>query len=76
MRILHVIPAVAPRYGGTSTAIWPMVAALRALGGYDVEIATTDADGPGGRLTEAELPKDAAGVRLFPRDRGEKLKYS
>ena len=76
MRVLHVIPAVAPRYGGPSTAIWPMTSALRELRGFDVEIATTDADGPGGRLAMTDLPKDAGTVHLFPRENGENLKYS
>ena len=76
MRILHVIPAVAPRYGGPSTAIWPMTQAVREHGGYDVEIATTDADGRGGRLTEADLPDRGADVHLFRWEKGENLKYS
>ena len=76
MRVLHVIPAVAPRYGGPSTAIWPMTAALRELGGIDVEIATTDADGPGGRLTPADFPPTAGTVHLFRRSGSERFKYS
>ena len=46
LRILHVIPAIAPRYGGPTEAIFGM---CRALGrrGIDVMIGTTDADGPG-----------------------------
>lgn len=76
MRVLHVIPAVAPRYGGPSTAIWPMVRALRELGDIDVEIATTDADGPDGRLTEADLPSTSGAIHLFRRRKGESLKYS
>jgi glycosyltransferase involved in cell wall biosynthesis len=63
MRVLHVIPAVAPRYGGPSTAIWPMTGALKAAG-IDVEIATTDIDGPG-RLAREDLPKTAVPVHLF-----------
>ena len=46
MRVLHVIPAVAPRYGGPSTAIAPMCRALSTRGVESV-IATTDADGAG-----------------------------
>jgi glycosyltransferase involved in cell wall biosynthesis len=45
MRVLHVIPAVAPRYGGPSGAVISMCRALR-----DAELTTllasTDADGP------------------------------
>jgi glycosyltransferase involved in cell wall biosynthesis len=76
MRVLHVIPSIAPRYGGPSTAIWPMTQALRQLGGIDVEIATTDADGPRGRIAVTDLPKDAGIVHLFHRHTGENLKYS
>ena len=46
MRILHVIPAVAPRYGGPSVAVIEMCRSLAARG-HDVQLATTDADGPG-----------------------------
>ncbi len=46
MRVLHVIPSVATRYGGPSTAIVPMCRALSACG-VEGLIATTDADGPG-----------------------------
>jgi glycosyltransferase involved in cell wall biosynthesis len=74
--ILHVIPSVAARYGGPSTAIWPMTAALRDLSGINVEIATTDADGPDGSLTAADLPPNAGTIHLFRRDSGESLKYS
>ncbi len=63
MRVLHVIPAVAPRYGGPSTAIWPMTSALRDVG-VDVELATTNVDGPG-RLSRDALPKESVPVHLF-----------
>jgi hypothetical protein len=74
MRVLHVIPAVAERYGGPSTAIWPMVRALREQPGLEVEVATTDADGPNGRITADDLPPNAGTVHLFPRERSESLK--
>lgn len=76
MRVLHVIPGVSHRYGGPSTAIWPMVNGLRSLGGMDVEIATTDADGRSGRITASDLPSDAGVVHLFRRDGSESVKYS
>jgi glycosyltransferase involved in cell wall biosynthesis len=49
MKVLHVIPAVASRYGGPSTAVFGMCRALSAQG-VDVSLVTTDADGRG-RLT-------------------------
>ena len=46
MKILHVIPAVAPRYGGPSRVVFEMSRALRGAGA-EVLITTTNADGPG-----------------------------
>ena len=45
-RVLQVIPAIAPRYGGPSVAVLGMGRALRAARVWTV-VATTDADGPG-----------------------------
>jgi glycosyltransferase involved in cell wall biosynthesis len=44
LRILHVIPAVARRYGGPSVAVVGMCRALQARG-FHVLLAATDADG-------------------------------
>ena len=63
IRVLHVIPAVAPRYGGPSTNLWPMTTAV-ADTGISVEIATTSADGPG-HLSEKDLPKERVKTHLF-----------
>lgn len=68
MRVLHVIPTVARRYGGPSVAIRGMTEALASLGA-DVTVVTTDADGPG----KLDVPLGEAvadgGVtyRYFPR---------
>ena len=75
MRVLHSIPGVAARYGGPSTAIWPMVTELNRLADVQAEIATTDADGPGGRVSAADLPNGVR-VHLFPRTWSEQWKVS
>ena len=46
MRVLHVIPAIATRYGGPSAAVIGMCQSLRAAG-INAVIVTTDADGTG-----------------------------
>lgn len=76
MRVLHVIPGIAPRYGGPSTAILPMTEALNRLPGISAEIATTDADGAGARLFPGSLPPTATPLHLFRRDFSERWKFS
>jgi len=77
MRILHVIPAVAPRYGGPSGAIAPMCRALAGLG-VESAIATTDADGearlavPTGTFTSWE----GVPTVFFRKDFSESFKYA
>ena len=68
MRVLHVIPATAPRYGGPSVAVHAMAKGVRALGA-EVTVATTDADGPGRLPVPHGRPVDTDGVeyRYFPR---------
>ena len=76
MRVLHVIPSVAPRYGGPSYAVVRYCRAL-SLQGIHVTVATTNADGAGvldvpiGEVTEYE----GVDARFFAR-RGEAFKYS
>jgi glycosyltransferase involved in cell wall biosynthesis len=74
MKVLHVIPSLAPRYGGPSAAIVPMVEALNRRGAQ-AEIAATDADGPG-RFDLAGLGAQGAVVHLFPRTCSETWKVS
>ena len=77
MRVLHVIPAVAPRYGGPSQAVIEMCAALKRVG-IDVELCATDADGNGHLNVEIDKPTLYRGVRahFFRRDWSEAFKFS
>jgi glycosyltransferase involved in cell wall biosynthesis len=76
MRILHVIPSVAARYGGPSTAVGQMCRALAAAG-HEVTLATTDADGSAALAgPPPELETSGVRVRIFPRQWSEALKYS
>ena len=77
MKILNVIPAIAPRYGGPSEVVISLTKALIDAG-VDAEIVTTDADGNDrlpvnyGELTEWQ----AVPVRFFRRQFGEAFKFS
>ncbi|MFL6210384.1 MAG: glycosyltransferase [Pyrinomonadaceae bacterium] len=77
MKVLHVIPAVAPRYGGPSRAIFEMGRALRQQG-IDVLVATTDADGAGHLAVETGAARTYEGVPtiFFPRQVAETFGYS
>lgn len=77
LNILHVIPAVAPRYGGPSQAIFEMCSALQKEG-VDVSLATTDADRPA-RLPVpllTELEYHGVRTRFFSGQWGERFNYS
>jgi len=77
LRVLHVIPSVAPRYGGPSLAVVQMCRALRGVG-VDPLIATTDADGPGRLPVPLARVTDYQGVPVifFSRQWTESFKYS
>src|SRR5438094_448226 len=49
MKILHVIPSLSPKHGGPSFAL-PLIARSLCEAGVQVDVATTDDDGPDGRL--------------------------
>ncbi len=75
--VLHVVPAVADRYGGPSASSLGMVRALRAAG-VEATLAATDADGPGRLPVETGRTVEYRGVPclFFPRLPGESLKAS
>jgi glycosyltransferase involved in cell wall biosynthesis len=76
LKILHVIPAVAERYGGPSQAVFEMCRAVERHGA-DVLIATTDADGPRSLPVEVGRPIDYLGSRtiFFRRQLGRRFGY-
>jgi glycosyltransferase involved in cell wall biosynthesis len=76
-RVLHVIPAVAPRYGGPSTATFGICHALEAAG-VETMVATTDADGPDRLPVETGSLQKYRGIRtiFFPRVMSEAFKWS
>jgi glycosyltransferase involved in cell wall biosynthesis len=49
MKVLHVIPSIAPVHGGPSAAL-PVMAAALERAGVDVDVVTTDDAGPGRRF--------------------------
>lgn len=77
LRVLHVMPAVAPRYGGPSETAVGLCRALVARG-VDVTLLSTDADGPGRLAVPCGRPTDYEGVRsiFFSRAYSEGFKYS
>src|SRR5581483_6875524 len=77
LRVLHVIAAVAPRYGGPSTAVVGMCRALRGVG-VETLVATTDADGSDRLPVPLGTVIAFGGVPaiFFRRQWSEALKYS
>jgi glycosyltransferase involved in cell wall biosynthesis len=77
VKVLHVIPSVAPRYGGPSRAVVDMCRALRGVG-VDTLIATTDADGEGRLKVDLGRETSFGGVPaiFFSRQWSEAYKYS
>lgn len=65
MKVLHVIPSLSARHGGPSVAL-PLIARSLVQAGVDVDVATTDDDGPGGRLAvPLGEPVQRDGWRVF-----------
>ena len=69
MQILHVIPTYLPavRYGGPIFATHGLCKALAARG-HEVQVFTTNVDGPGNSRVPIGLPVNLEGVqvRYFP----------
>lgn len=65
MRILHVVPSYLPatRYGGPIYSVHALCAAL-ARRGNDVEVFTTNVDGPGISDVPVSKPVDRDGVKV------------
>lgn len=76
MRVLHVIPAMSPKYGGPSHALIPMCRALIRRG-IKVQIASTDAE-PSGRMVIENQEGRYKGVPVvsFKKQWSEAFKYS
>lgn len=64
VRVLHVIPSLSPTQGGPSFALPAMARALLNEG-VEVEVATTDDDGPGQRLTLRSPSEERDGYRIW-----------
>jgi glycosyltransferase involved in cell wall biosynthesis len=75
MKVLHVIPSIAWRYGGTTATIRSLCSQIARMPGMHVELATTDADGSRCRLSKKEVP-DEYEVHVFRRTATERWKYS
>ncbi|MBX7223620.1 MAG: glycosyltransferase [Blastocatellia bacterium] len=77
MKVLHVIPSVAPRYGGPSRAIYEMCRAVAATG-TDVAVCTTNADGAGRLPVKLGEFIEYEGIHtiFFDRQWSEAFKYS
>ncbi len=77
MKVLHVIPGIAPSYGGPSRAILDMCRALRDKN-IEVLISTTNADGKNRLSVKLNQPIEYKGVSavFFNRDWSEAFKYS
>ncbi len=69
MRVLHVIPSLAPCHGGPSVVL-PIIERALTVEGITVETLTTDDDGPGRRNDRGDgAPRAENGVvrRYFPK---------
>ena len=79
MKILHVVPSYLPatRYGGPIVSVHQLCAAL-VRAGHQVDVATTNVDGPGDSAVElaCRVDRDGVGVHYFPSRRLRRLYWS
>lgn len=79
MRILHVVPSYLPavRYGGPIYSVHHLCAAL-VQQGHQVDVATTNVDGPGDSAVAlgVRVDLDGVGVHYFPSRRLRRLYYA
>jgi glycosyltransferase involved in cell wall biosynthesis len=79
MRILHVVPSYLPavRYGGPIFAVHGLCRALVARG-HELQVFTTNIDGPGVTPTPIATPVDLDGIRIryFPCPTARRLYWS
>lgn len=77
IRVLHVIPAVAPRYGGPSVAVLGYCHTLRDRG-VDVSLLTSNADGPDQLAVPlgTEVMYRGVTARFFARRLAESFKWT
>jgi len=68
LKVLHVIPSIAPARGGPSVVIRTLAGA-QAEQGMEVHVATTDDDGPNHRTAPPTVPfvQDQVTFWIFPR---------
>lgn len=67
LKVLHVIPSLSPSHGGPSFAL-PLIARSLVQNGVQVDVATTDDDGPGYRIRvplERRIEQNGYGVFYF-----------
>lgn len=64
LRVLHVIASLSTVHGGTTSSVLQMIAGLEA-NGINCEVATSDDDGPGRRLSEDAPERQISGRHYF-----------
>ena len=74
IRALHVIPAIAPRYGGPSTVIVEVCQAL-VRNGVSIQVVSTDTNGNLAPITRNDI-KSELNIKLFRKTFSESFQYA